>query len=468
MAIDLLSGFTVFLSLITVVIVLYLIRVTKRRSPWIFLSIGLVVVASRRIIMFLNRFIESPFLSSQYLTPVSAFIMNILIFIGFLLVIPVIRSIKVSEERYRSIFDISGVSICEEDHYEIYMSLQQLKKDGVTNLRAYIAEHPEFLEESIECIKIVDANQATMNLFKARDKKVFLKNMVNTFTTESKMVFIDLLISVFNGENIFEAETRYKDLEGKYLDAIIKVADPEKKGPGKTSIVTVTDITARVQAEKKLFLVLEEKNTLLKELYHRTKNNMQVIIAMLNLRSYSIENETISTACSDMINRIQSMSLVHEKLYKSQNLSVIRLDEYIEDLFSVLINASAPPDSKIKPVLDLEPVSVDIDTAIPCGLILNELISNIFKHAFKNLDSGEIKISLHRIEGEDVEIVVTDNGNGLPAGFDIHSCETLGLQTVVALGEDQLHGNVDIVSHPGEKGSSWRLFFTNRSKNLRI
>ncbi|MCK5201225.1 MAG: hypothetical protein KAR21_22885, partial [Spirochaetales bacterium] len=227
MIIDILSASTVFLSLITVVIVLYLIKVTKRRSPWIFLSIGLVVVVSRRIFMFLNRLIESPFLSSQYLTPVSAFIMNIMILIGFLLVIPVIRSIKFSEERYRSIFDISGVSICEEEHYEIYMSLQQLKKNGVTNLRAYIAEHPEFLEESIECIKIVDANQATMNLFKARDKKVFLENMVDTFTTESKMVFIDLLISVFNGENIFEAETRYKDLEGEYLDAIIKVADPE-------------------------------------------------------------------------------------------------------------------------------------------------------------------------------------------------------------------------------------------------
>ena len=468
MVIDLLLALSILFHLLSVVAAIYLIRITNRRRGWVLISMGMIVISVRLIMMFLNRFIQSSFLSSPYLTPVAALLLSVFIFLGLLLVIPLIRSIKSSEERYRSIFNASGVSLWEEEHIEIYMLLEELKKTGVTNLRDYITEHPEFIGKAINCIKIVDVNQETLDLFKARDKKSFLEDMGRTFTPQSKLVFIDVLVSVFNGNNEFEAETQYKDLDGNLLNAIIKIVDPEEKEPGKTSIVSITDITARVQAEEKLLAVLEEKNTLLRELYHRTKNNMQVIIAMLNLRSYSSKNETVSIAFNDMINRIQSMSLVHEKLYKSENLSVIRLDEYIEDLMSLLMNVDAVSALKIKLVMNLDSVSVDIDTAIPCGLILNELISNIFKHAFKNLDSGEVRIRLHKLEGDEVEIVLTDNGNGFPLGFDVRNYDTLGLQTVFALGEEQLHGIIEIVSLPGEKGASCRLAFTNLPKNSRI
>lgn len=114
-------------------------------------------------------------------------------------------------------------------------------------------------------------------------------------------------------------------------------------------------------------------------------------------------------------------------------------------------------------ILDLEPVLVDIDKAIPCGLILNELISNTFKYAFLNVDSGEVKISLHKFEDHEVEKIVADNGICLPVGFDAGKCDTLGLKTVFALVEAQLKGSIGMVPFPIDKGSSWRVVFTNIS-----
>lgn len=468
MVINLLLLLSIGFHLISVGAAIYLSKITKKKHAWILISVGLIFESIRRILMFLNRYFQSSFLSSPLLTPITSILYSFLIFLGILMVIPVIKSIKESELRYHSIFDASGVSLWEEEHYEVYMLLEELKKTGVTNLRDYITEHPDFVEKAIKYVKIVDVNQATLELFKSANKKDFLEHWRSTITPLSKVVFIDNLITIFNGRNIFESETQYKDLEGKLLNAIIKIVDPVEKEYGKTSIISITNITDRVLAEKKLLTVLEEKNILLKELHHRTKNNMQVIIAMLSLRTYNNKNENVSTAFIDMINRIQSMSLVHEKLYKSENLSVIRLDEYIEDLMSFIINTKMLYNAKINLVLDLDLVSVDIDRAIPFGLIINELISNTFKHAFKGINAGEVKISLRNLKGEKVELIVADNGNGLPSGFDVHKCDTLGLQMVFALGEDQLHGSVDIVPLSNEKGVTWRLVINNQAKAARI
>ncbi len=468
MIMNLLLIVSVFISLFAVFVAIYLINLTEYRMAWIVLSLGLLLAALLRIVRYVNVFIQSSFLSSPYLTPVGALIVSISLFIGLYLIIPIFKTIKASEERYRSIFDTSGISLWEEDLYDLFMLFEKLKLEGVVDLRDYLVEHPDFIDEAIKCMKVLDVNQSTLDLFKSKNKEKFLTQLSDTFTPISRLVLADIFVSMFNGGHIFEAETQYQDLDGNIFDAIIKIVDPIERKPGKTSIISITDITARVKAEKKLLSILGEKNTLLKELYHRTKNNMQVIISMLNLRSYSIDNEIVSTAFDDMIGRIESMSLVHEKLYQSENLSVIKLDEYIEELIPLLVSTDSMWDPEIQMELDLESVSVDIDKAIPCGLIINELISNTYKHAFKNLDSGEIKISLHNLESDKVEIIVADDGVGLPPGFDFRQCNTLGIQTIFALGEDQLHGSVEILIPSGGKGSEWRLVFTKTSGESRI
>jgi len=468
MVIGFLLALSVLFHLLSVLVAIYLIRITNGRRGWVLMSMGMIVVSIRRIMMVLNRFIQSPFLSSPYLTPVAALFLSLFIFLGLLMIIPILRSIKSSELRYRSIFDTSGVSLWEEDLCELYKGFENVKNKGITDFRTYLNIHPEFVDKAIKSIMILDVNQATLDLFKYNNKKILISSLGSTFSEKSREVFIEYLISIYNGENVFESETEYLDAEGNKFNAVLKIISPKDKNQGKHSIVSITDITARYRTEKKLLTVLDEKNTLLKELYHRTKNNMQVIIAMLNLRSYSIDSEIVSTAFNDMIRRIESMSLVHEKLYKSENLSVIKLDDYIDELISLLISTDSMWDPKIQIILDLDSILVDIDRAIPCGLIINELLSNIYKHAFKGMDSGEIKISLHNLEADKVEIIVADDGVGLPSVFDIKKCETLGLQTVIALGEDQLHGSVDITSLPGEKGSKWRLVFTNTHGESRI
>lgn len=208
------------------------------------------------------------------------------------------------------------------------------------------------------------------------------------------------------------------------------------------------DITERKQAEEKIKAALQEKEVLLRELYHRTKNNMQVISAMLALKSYTVDHKDVQLIFKEIEHRIQAMALVHHKLYQSQNLSSINLREYIHDLASFLFN-SYISSQRITLDIDAEDVFVLIDTAIPCGLLLNELISNALKHAFPGERAGEIGIVLRRIDYNHLELLVADNGVGVPEDFDFRRTNTLGLQNVFALAERQLDGEIQFNADHG-------------------
>jgi PAS domain S-box-containing protein len=214
-------------------------------------------------------------------------------------------------------------------------------------------------------------------------------------------------------------------------------------------IGTIQDITDRKNAENLLKAAYHEKETLLRELYHRTKNNMQVISALLSLESDNIHDPQVQGIFKDMENRIKSMALVHQMLYQSQSLSSINLKEYIGDLAGLLSQSYEFEAKDIEIALDLEDVPVLIDTAIPCGLLINELISNAFKHAFPENRSGKITISLRQSPEKDISIKVSDNGIGVPEGFDFREQESLGVQTILALAEHQLQGKVTFINLGG-------------------
>jgi PAS domain S-box-containing protein len=202
------------------------------------------------------------------------------------------------------------------------------------------------------------------------------------------------------------------------------------------------DITEQVQAETNLRASLDEKEALLRELYHRTKNNMQVIIAMLELQASYVEDPTVTTVFEEMENRIRSMSLVHQKLYQSQNLSSINFKDYISDLASLLLENYRLTHHQVRLQFDMEDVFVLIDTAIPCGLIINELITNAIKHAFPQGREGEIRIKIRLQPSGAINITVADNGVGVPDGFDFHRDGKMGTQIIYALAEHQLRGKV--------------------------
>src|SRR5208282_742335 len=202
------------------------------------------------------------------------------------------------------------------------------------------------------------------------------------------------------------------------------------------------DITERKKAEDQVKKSLSEKETLLRELYHRTKNNMNVIISMLKLQAREMGDAGLKKAFEETEDRIISMSLVHEKLYEAQDLSHINLREYFEDLTrQILANYSL---SNKFPSLSLimEDVYVLIDTAITCGLIVNELISNTLKYAFPSGQAGELKIQLRKESNNEINLTVSDNGIGLPSGFDAKRDGHLGLRLIESLARGKLRTQV--------------------------
>jgi PAS domain S-box-containing protein len=226
--------------------------------------------------------------------------------------------------------------------------------------------------------------------------------------------------------------------------------DPVKDASGAFSgaVCIVSDITERIQAEERIKTALAEKDTLLRELYHRTKNNMQIISALLSLQKDYSNDPAVTAILTEMDNRIQAMSMVHQKLYQSRNLSNIDLGEYLREL-SALLEDSYKAAPGIGLFLDLESISVTIDLAIPCGLVLNELVSNALKYAFPGGGKGVIKVSLRSDAGRAIHLTVSDNGVGLPEGFSPRQDGKLGMQTLFALVEHQLRGKIEFVNDSG-------------------
>jgi PAS domain S-box-containing protein len=207
------------------------------------------------------------------------------------------------------------------------------------------------------------------------------------------------------------------------------------------------EITERKQAEEQMKVALAEKETLLRELYHRTKNNMQVIMAMLELQQLYANDDRVVQIMTDMRSRIQSMALVHQKLYQSGNLSSIDLGEYIRELAALLVDSYQVRPS-VRLSLDTQVIPVLIDVAIPCGLVLNELVSNAMKYAFPDGQEGEIRVSVLCDEQGKIHLTVSDSGVGLAAGFDPRQEGRLGMQTLIALVEHQLQGQISFQSRP--------------------
>ncbi|MBC8181349.1 PAS domain S-box protein [candidate division KSB1 bacterium] len=218
--------------------------------------------------------------------------------------------------------------------------------------------------------------------------------------------------------------------------------------------VTAVDITEQKKAQEKIKTSLKEKEILLKEIHHRVKNSLQVISSLLYLQSKDLKDEETVNIFVESQNRIRSMALVHEKLYRSKNLAQINLSTYIRDLANALFRTYLISVNKVKLVMDIQKTALDIDTAIQCGLILNELISNALKYAFPKDLSGEISIVLKSKQNRMVELLVSDTGVGLPDHFDITEKNSLGMRLVESL-VDQIHGRMEIENNNGTAFKIW-------------
>ncbi len=215
-------------------------------------------------------------------------------------------------------------------------------------------------------------------------------------------------------------------------------------------LVTLQDITKLTQAEEQVKRSLAEKEILLDEVNHRVRNNLQIIISLLGLQSAQADNEEVSRILGESVDRIRTMSLIHNRLYQADDLTCIDLGEYIRDLTGELFSSYRNRLSDINLALDVEEVSLPVNKAIPFGLIINELLTNSFKYAFPDGMRGEISVEL-KLDGEgEMTLIISDNGIGFPTDIDIENTKTFGLQIVNAL-VLQVDGSLEIDKVGGTK-----------------
>ena len=227
---------------------------------------------------------------------------------------------------------------------------------------------------------------------------------------------------------------------------------PEIGADGRArSVVAVTrDITVRKQAEEHMRTSLDEKVLLLKEVHHRVKNNLQVICSLLNLQAGTAADREAREMLQESQNRVRIMALIHEKLYESPDLARIEATQYLRTLVTTAIHSYGAHRDRIVGEVVGDEMPVDADTAIPLGLLVNELVSNALKHAFPDGRPGTIRVELWAGGGRALSLTVADDGVGLPEGLDVDRAPTLGLQLVQAL-VDQLNGKLEITRNGGTR-----------------
>ena len=254
---------------------------------------------------------------------------------------------------------------------------------------------------------------------------------------------------------ISEEESILKN--GNRINFMVSCSPIRDPDGGVISVVEVLhDITDHKRAEDQIKKSLQEKEVMLREIHHRVKNNLQVVSSLLNIQARTARDKETIEILSESRDRIKTMSLIHSQLYEGRDLAEINMKGFIDQLLGQLLQSYPIGDTRITRVVRVDDYPFPISTAVPVGLIINELLSNTLKHAFNERDEGKIEVSLTASESGRINLTVSDDGVGLPPGFDINATRTLGLRLVKILAEDQLQGNLEVMS---DGGTTFRIEF---------
>lgn len=248
----------------------------------------------------------------------------------------------------------------------------------------------------------------------------------------------------------YESEHRLRTATGdwKWVLSRGKVVEHGPDGTPWRMTGTHLDITDAKTAQEKMRASLEEKEVLLREIHHRVKNNLQVMSSLLSLQRRHVSDGQSRLGFLDTENRVRSMALVHEQLYQAGNMAKLEVSDYVTRLLRHLVASFGEVSGGASCETDIDDVSFGINTAVPVGLIITELVSNSLKHAFPDYRGGVVKVSLNQTEPGRLELVVADNGVGLPPEFDFTNVESLGLR-LVRIFVDQLGGRIEVAREGG-------------------
>jgi PAS domain S-box-containing protein len=360
-------------------------------------------------------------------------------------------------------------------------------KDGTEKIINFIPVQMETGVHVMTCEDITERKQAEEelhkshreweNIFQAIGHPVFILNPRHDIMTANKAA----MLATGMTEQALVGKKCYKILHGKdtvvppdgcplekllssgqmetyemqveLLDAVFLVSCTpvfNSRGQLEKIIHIAMDITSRRQAEDALHTSLQEKDLLINEVHHRVKNNMQVISGLFDLQARLAGNPELTEMLSEGQRRIRAMALIHEKLYETKDFTRVDLVQYVRALSQELFQAYKINPGKIDLIIQTDgAVHVDIDKANPCGLILNELISNVFKHAFPGDKPGKLEIIIHETKDKEIEILVRDNGSGMPDDVDIYQPRSAGLYLLNGLVMHQLEGQIEVIRDAG-------------------
>lgn len=361
------------------------------------------------------------------------------------------------QPRYRLVTASSGAEALERlSQHEVAVMLldvQMPEMDGFETARR-IKQQPRLRD--IPIIFITAINKDPVHVFRGYDAGA-IDYLMKPFDDDVLRAKVGVITELFEKTRriqqqeralvLANAELQQEIRERAKAESALRVAHDqlEQRVQERTASLIATnqalqaEISARRAAQGELEASLREKEVLLREIHHRVKNNLQVISSLLSLQSTYLKDPQLLELFEDSRNRIRSMALVHETLYASADLSSIDMASYVRDLVSLLARSCAAEHVRLR--LKVEPIRLGVDTAIPCGLLLNELVSNAFKHAFPDRRGGEVDIGLARSAEDRFLLTVRDTGVGVPLHVSLSNPDTLGLRLVSAL-VGQLQGEI--------------------------
>lgn len=329
------------------------------------------------------------------------------------------QKLEESEKRYRAMAELSFDAIFE------------IKLDGT----------------------IANCNQRACDLFGYNRGELIGMSTRKLVPQEYKDLVPDLLTDInTTGNDAWERTYCKKD--GTRFPTEIHT-DIYKLGDNKRLIAYVRDNTDRKEYENKIRKSLKEKETLLAEVHHRVKNNLAVISGMLEMQVMNTDDQQLLEKLQESQSRIQSIAVVHEKLYSSESFSEIKINQYVNDLLGMIVSSLIDYEKDIRVHKNVDTVTLTVSQAIPCGLLLNELITNCYKHAFEGRKTGVIKISVTQTADDYIVLQVKDDGIGLPEDFEIKKQSSLGMTLINTLVK-QLEGTLKVTV---EKGSCFTIKF---------
>jgi PAS domain S-box-containing protein len=366
-------------------------------------------------------------------------------------------------DKHRSVILAALVVLLIQTLLIIYLLLNRMWRLKVENafrnehrlLLALMDNMPDFIYFKDKYSRFIRNNRAHLALFGLKKQEETLgKTNFDFFPLHfAEETLEDEKRIIETGKPLINKIENISDVKGQPAwVSTTKVPVLDEQGKVTTIIGISRDITERILSAEKVQSSLEEKELLLKEIHHRVKNNLQVISSLLNLQSSAIKDPEILAVLKESQDRVRSMALIHENLYRSSDISHLDVADYIKTLVSGLKRGYVNDRRDVKLDLQIEQIPLDIDLAVPCGLIINELMSNALKHAFLDgRPDPKIRIEFKMLDQKNVHLSIEDNGVGLPENFEFNTVDSLGLKLIRILVKDQLEGDIVFSSKQGTR-----------------